>query len=519
MIRTARRRWGRVREVAAFVRPGNYEQSGAEMGRAATTVMRTAIVLTNLIGACAVVAVSFLVLPLPTVADTGKVRLINAGMAAVYVLFAVLVGARVGRRLLRGVTRWLASGEDADARIQRQVLRAPMTLFQLQLLLWLAAALLFGGVNVVFSGVLALMIAVTIAITGVTTGACAYLVTERIMRKPAARALSSEVPEKLVVPGVATRAVLAWAFGSGAPVMGLVALAIVAIAGGPGDELDLEVAIIVLGGIALVVGLLAVTLAARATADPIDAVTDGLDAVQRGGLDVRVPVYDGTQIGRLQLGFNRMAEGLVEREKIRSALGTYVDADVAERIVEQGAHLPAEEVEVTVMFIDVRDFTGYAEQHDPNEVVALVNRLFEAVIPVIHGHGGYVDKFIGDGLMAVFGAPRALADHADAAVKAAVEIAQIAERRLKVPIGIGINSGLVVAGNVGGAGRLEYSVIGDPVNVAARVEAATRQTGDTVLISENTRRLLKDAPVQLERREAVEMKGKREPVAVYAVSR
>ncbi|HMS72050.1 MAG TPA: adenylate/guanylate cyclase domain-containing protein, partial [Baekduia sp.] len=370
-----------------------------------------------------------------------------------------------------------------------------------------------------FSGVLALMIAVTIAITGVTTGACAYLVTERIMRKPAARALSSEVPEKLVVPGVATRAVLAWAFGSGAPVMGLVALAIVAIAGGPGDELDLEVAIIVLGGIALVVGLLAVTLAARATADPIDAVTDGLDAVQRGGLDVRVPVYDGTQIGRLQLGFNRMAEGLVEREKIRSALGTYVDADVAERIVEQGAHLPAEEVEVTVMFIDVRDFTGYAEQHDPNEVVALVNRLFEAVIPVIHGHGGYVDKFIGDGLMAVFGAPRALADHADAAVKAAVEIAQIAERRLKVPIGIGINSGLVVAGNVGGAGRLEYSVIGDPVNVAARVEAATRQTGDTVLISENTRRLLKDAPVQLERREAVEMKGKREPVTVYAVSR
>lgn len=185
MIKAVRRRWTRTREVAAFVRPGNYQQSGAEMGRAATTVMRAAIVLTNLIGACAVVAVSFLVLPLPSVADTGKVRLINAVMAAVYVLFAVFVGARVGRRLLRGVTQWLASGEDADAKIQRQVLRAPMTLFQLQLLLWLAAAAIFGGVNVVFSGVLALMIAVTIAITGLTTGACAYLVTERIMRKPA----------------------------------------------------------------------------------------------------------------------------------------------------------------------------------------------------------------------------------------------------------------------------------------------------------------------------------------------
>lgn len=508
----------RVREIAAFLRPGVDEQSGAELGRAALFVMRATIVLTNLVGVCVVLAVSYLVLPLPTVADTGKVRLISGVMAAVYVLFAVFVGVRVGRRLLRGVTEWLQSEQPADLKIQRQVLRAPLTLFQVQLLLWLVAAGLFGAANIVFSGVLALMIAVTIAITGLTTGACAYLLTERIMRKPAARALSTDVPEKLVVPGVATRAVLAWAFGSGAPVLGLVALAIVALAGGPGDERDLEIAIISLGGIALVAGLLAVSLAARATADPIDAVTDGLDIVQRGGLDVRVPVYDGTQIGRLQLGFNRMTEGLVEREQIRSALGTYVDDDVAERIVEQGTHLSAEEVEVTVMFVDVRDFTAYAEGRDPNAVVARVNRLFEAAIPIIHGHGGYVDKFIGDGLMAVFGAPRDLPGHADAALKAAVGIAQVAEHRLEIPIGIGLNSGRVVAGNVGGSGRLEYSVIGDPVNVAARIEEATRRSGERILLSAATKALLRDGHARLEPRGPVQMKGKSDPVEVYAVA-
>ena len=125
-------------------------------------------------------------------------------------------------------------------------------------------------------------------------------------------------------------------------------------------------------------------------------------------------------------------------------------------------------------------------------MVAALNRLFETVVPIIHEHGGRVDKFVGDGLLAVFGAPRRLQDHADRALKAALEIER-AVRDLDLEIGIGINSGRVVAGNVGGSGRLEFSVIGDPVNVAARVEAATRQTGDTILLAERTKELLRAA--------------------------
>jgi adenylate cyclase len=239
--------------------------------------------------------------------------------------------------------------------------------------------------------------------------------------------------------------------------------------------------------------------------------------VQRGEFDLRVPVYDGTQIGQLQLGFNDMVSGLAERERIRKAFGTYVDPDVAEHILHEGTSLEGEEVEVTMMFIDVRNFTGFAERNPAPSVVAAINALFEQIVPIIHAHGGRVDKFIGDGLLAVFGAPRRQSDHADQALAAALEI----ERRVRsaegLTIGIGLNSGPVVAGNIGGAGRLEFSVIGDPVNVAARVEAATRTTGDTILLAERTKELLSAPHPQLVERSDVELKGKRERVRVYAL--
>jgi adenylate cyclase len=139
--------------------------------------------------------------------------------------------------------------------------------------------------------------------------------------------------------------------------------------------------------------------------------------------------------------------------------------------------------------------------------------------PVIHAHGGHVDKYVGDGLLAVFGAPRRHGEHADQALAAALEIAAAADEEFadKIAIGIGLNSGLVVAGNIGGAGRLEFSVIGDSVNVAARVEAATRETGDTVLVSGPTRALLSDAVAStLEERPAVPLKGKTQSVSLFA---
>ena len=215
----------------------------------------------------------------------------------------------------------------------------------------------------------------------------------------------------------------------------------------------------------------------------------------RGDLDARVPITSGDELGLLAGSFNEMMEGLSEREALREAFGAYVDPEVAERVLEEGELIEGQEREVTVMILDIWDFTQFAERSSARETVAFLNDMFEIVVPCVTEHGGHANKFLGDGLLAVFGAPERLGDHADRAVAAARDIAtNLAERfGEEIRFGIGVNSGPVVVGSVGGGGRLEFAVIGDPVNVAARVEHLTRETGDVVLLTEATHCLLSDA--------------------------
>ena len=237
----------------------------------------------------------------------------------------------------------------------------------------------------------------------------------------------------------------------------------------------------------------------------------------------------GDELGELAASFNEMAAGLAEREKIRDAFGTYLDREVAEYILSDGFDEEGMATEVSVLFVDVVDFTSFAARAEAREVVACLNALFEIVVPVISRHGGHVDKFEGDGLLAVFGAPERMPDHADRAVRAALEMTRrvngeagitgdgdgASQGEVDFRIGAGINTGEVVAGAIGGGGRLNFSVIGDPVNVAARVEAVTRKTGDDVLITEATRDALRN-DFQLSERGRVELKGIDEPVHLFA---
>jgi class 3 adenylate cyclase len=188
--------------------------------------------------------------------------------------------------------------------------------------------------------------------------------------------------------------------------------------------------------------------------------------------------------------------------------------------LEEGPDFEGEEVPVTVLFLDIRDFTAFAEQAKPKEVVALLNSFWELVVPILLRHRGHANKFIGDGLLGVFGAPERLPDHAERAVRAAQEIVGLVRERYRgeVGVGIGVNSGSVVAGTVGGGGRVEFTVIGDTVNTAARVEAATRQTGDDVLITEATRAALAPDAFELLERSSAPLKGKREPVRLWALA-
>jgi adenylate cyclase len=415
---------------------------------------------------------------------------------------------------------WLGAERPASDAERGAVLAQPIESVINTGVSWGIGAILFAALNLDRSIANAIAIGVTVVLGGATTCALIYLLAERELRPVTARALEAAPAGHLVTPGVAGRLTMAWVLGTGVPALGVVSVATVKLAGGGLDEDLVLGATLFLGIIVLGVGLAATVLASRSVAERVTAMRGALARVETGDLEARVTVDDGSEVGLLQAGFNRMAEGLAERERIRDAFGTYVDRDVAEHILREGTSLSGEEVEVTMMFIDVRDFTGFAERSSAPEVVAALNRLFELIVPLIHEHDGHVDKFVGDGLLAVFGAPRRQEDHADHALRAALAIEHAVREQGsdELEIGIGLNSGTVVAGNVGGAGRLEFSVIGDAVNVAARVESATRQTGDVILVAENVKRLLRDDAVDLEARPRVPLKGKRESVMLYAPS-
>jgi adenylate cyclase len=285
--------------------------------------------------------------------------------------------------------------------------------------------------------------------------------------------------------------------------------------GGGGAALGLDVLVAV--AVATTVSLELTVLFSKSILRPIADLQRATQAVREGRYDVFVPVTTGDELGELAASFNQMLEGLAERERLREAFGTYLDKSVAEFILSEGFSDDGVETEVSVLVCDVRDFTEFARQANAKEVVARLNELFEIIVPIITRHGGHIDKFVGDGLLAVFGAPESYPDHADRAVRAACEIATRvnSDERLGLRVGVGVNTGLVVAGSIGGAGRLNFSVIGDAVNVAARVEAATRQIDEDALITEATMRQLSSS-IEVKACGEHELKGIGEPLALYA---
>ena len=492
-------------------------RTGRGLQRRTRLLLTLAIVAANIVGAVFVFVFANFVVPTPELEDQAEVRLVNLVGFTLYLSGAILIGNLWGAKRMRAVRDFLSEERDPTPGERRDVLLGPLRLAVVSAVMWLVATVIFGALNTAYSGELGLAVATTVLLGGITTTSITYLLSERVLRGATAAVMAARAPRRPVVPGVAARSVIAWALGTGIPLLGMILVAIYTVGGEDIDRRELAFTVLALGGIGLVIGLLAVILAARAAADPITSVRDALAEVEGGDLEVEVPVYDASELGLLQAGFNRMVEGLRERERIREAFGTYVDRDVAEHILSEGTSMEGEEVVVTMMFLDVRDFTGFAESAPAREVVATLNRLFGLVVPIVREQGGHIDKFVGDGLLAVFGAPRRADDHAERALAAARKAAAAVRREFgdQLRVGIGLNSGPVVAGSIGGSGRLDFSVIGDAVNVAARVEAATRTTGDSVLLSEETRRLLSDSD-SLQRREGVELKGKADPVTLYA---
>ena len=345
--------------------------------------------------------------------------------------------------------------------------------------------MLFTVLAVVLQPSRALATGLTVGIAGVVVSAIAYLLSQFALRPIAARALAAEpLTERPRGVGFGDRMVIFWCVGTGAPVVGLMVASIVSLVGDDATLERLAVLVLVLGGVVLVFGSMITVLNARAVVAPVLSVRDAMLDVEQGDLERVVAVYDGTELGLLQSGFNQMASGLREREHLRDMFGRHVGEEVAAAAASGEVDLGGATRTVSVLFVDLVASTSYANDHSPAEVVEVLNRFFGVVVDEIAQRDGLVNKFIGDAVLAIFGAPVELDDHAGAALSAARAIAgRLAQEVPEVGAGVGVATGDVVAGNVGHQRRFEYTVIGDAVNSASRITDLAKDVDGRVLAS------------------------------------
>jgi adenylate cyclase len=227
---------------------------------------------------------------------------------------------------------------------------------------------------------------------------------------------------------------------------------------------------------------------------------------------------------RLRRSFKRALESVGERQRILGVFGQHVSPEIVARLVAGEAEARSEMRDVCVMFLDIRDFTAFSEQRSPAEVVDFLNALFESTIDSVVSRHGVVNKFLGDGFMAIFGAPVAVGNSSAAAVDAALDIVARIDRLVaegKLPptkVGIGLHAGKAIVGNIGSAQRKEYTVIGDVVNVASRIEALNKELGSCILASEEVWTACGRADSDASPREEIAIRGRSQPVRVWQVA-
>ena len=417
----------------------------------------------------------------PTAEQTVVPRGVTLLATAVYTLIAGLTFYRNAQPRFERMRRWLAEGRPPTADERQEVMRLPVLFARMTLVRWLIAVPLFSLPDLFASSEFALEEAVTITLAGISTSAAVYLTSEWQLRPAFALALDRSAPPEARSLGIAPRLLLTWVLCSGVPIL---MVALIPVGRDVTDPKDLIAPIWFAAAAAMGAGFVATKLATQAVARPVRQLRRAIDGVSQGDLDVSVPVDDGSEIGRLQAGFNGMVAGLREREQLRDLYGRQVGIDVAREALERGIELGGETREVSALFVDVVGSTQLAHRESPERVVALLNAFFQVVVAEVHECGGMVNKFEGDAALCVFGAPVPQDDHARRALACARRLrARLDELDGGLDAAIGVACGTVVAGNVGAEARFEYTVIGDPVNEAARLTELAKQHDQRLLAS------------------------------------
>ena len=445
--------------------------------------------------------------------DTRISMLVFAAAMALFIPVAIATGYRLGRP----VRSWLQEGRSPTPSERAATLRQPLRQAALTAAGWIGAVAIFTPLQFAFDNppIEAVRVAFGIIIGGLVTCLLVYLLLERALRPVVAIAMAGDEPEESVALGIRNRLMLSWALASALPFVAIIGR--LAIRDDAIHEVrPLVIAVSIVG---LIVGGFTLAIATRSISEPLTAVRQGMARVRDGDLDATVDVYDGGELGLLQAGFNRMAAGLRERRSIEEMFGRHVGSEVARKALEGGAVLGGEQREATALFVDLIGSTSLAQQLPAEDVVRTLNAMFATVAEVVEREGGFVNKFEGDGALCVFGAPADMADHAARALCAARQLRDallaLAADHPGLDAAIGVSSGTVVAGNVGAPHRFEYTIIGDPVNEAARLTDLAKGQAGRILAGERAVAAAGDEAGRWAKAGAFELRGRTEPTVAY----
>lgn len=277
---------------------------------------------------------------------------------------------------------------------------------------------------------------------------------------------------------------------------------------------------LVLSGAFFFVFLFSITIT-----NPIERLVDVTRKVAAGNFEVHANIKSHDEVGELANSFDAMVDGLKERDKIKNVMNKFHGSAITDDLMKGDLQLGGVNKQVTVFFSDIRDFTKFSEGHTPEQVVEMLNEYFEIMVGIVTKNHGVVDKFVGDAMMAIWGAPNSTGQDEQFAVKACLEMRQALEElnklrmsrnQVEIKIGMGLNSGPAISGTIGSSERMEYTVIGDTVNTASRIESSTKAFGTDLLISGETLDRVKDKFIT-EYAGAAEVKGKAEPLKMYKI--
>ena len=405
-------------------------------------------------------------------------------MSAVLVAVGTIVVAVGGVMNIAPTLRWFDPGLEPDDR-QRRAVDADCCARQSALLAgtWVVSGAisillnLDGGVGIVVAT------AFGVVLGGSAASGIGLLLTMKIIRPILAAA--TQASERLVAaPGVLARLILLWLLCSALPCLVIVALVVVRSNGWLIPKTaSVEIAVLVVALAAVLLGLPTMILTSRSISDPIGEVVDAMAEVEKGQFDTAVDVFERSEIGRLQSGFNRMVAGLAERERVRDLFGRHVGTNVARRAIEEGASMSGDVQEAAILFIDLAGSTELAASYPPQQVAEVLNDFFRIVVNAVDEQEGLINKFQGDAALAVFGAPLRTSGAASAALATARTLGEQLRELPLVDFGIGVSAGSVFAGNIGAENRYEYTVIGDAVNEAARLADLAKTSDRRILCS------------------------------------